>query len=180
MMDRKLTHKADKVWLSLRSLILPIEDNKTYDLLDAVKHWIEKNQRILSTDFAKGCPALLLLLEGKASQFPIYRPLEAAQKMKYLVLSLPIPESVEAMAERLETAISEFAIFSEWQECPVCQEGFLGYWIEPQTKTLVLRCPECPWEQDISGKKWVETSALLPASVEELGMQSTQTGEGNP
>lgn len=179
-MARRLTHKADKTWLSLRSLILPLEDNQTYNLLNAVKQWIEKNQRVLSADFARGCPALSLLLEGEASQFPIYRPLEAAQKMKYLVLSLPIPKSVEAMAERLETAISEFAIFSEWQECSVCQEGFLGYWSEPRTKTLVLRCPECWWEQDLSGKKWVEPSPLLPASTQDLGMQSTQTGEGNP
>lgn len=94
--------------------------------------------------------------------------------MKYLVVSLPIPKHVEEIADRLETAIREFAVFTEWQDCPVCQEGYLGYWLEPRTKKLVLSCPECWWQQDINGQQWDESLPLLPASIQQLGMQSIQ------
>lgn len=176
----KMSHRADNLWLKLRGLISRIDEHKTYELLEAVKQWVEENKRILTPEFAKGRPVLCLLLEGKAAQFAIARPLEAAQQLKYLVLSLPIPKTVEVMADRLEAAISEFAIFTESQECPICHEGFLGYWIEPRTKTFVLRCPECSWEQDISGKKWVEPLPLLPATVQDIKMQSILLDENNP
>lgn len=173
-MHRKLTPRADNVWRNLRSLILPIEDSKVYNLLNTVKQWIEENKRILGgLDFAKARPALSLLLEGKASQFPINRPIEAGQYLKRQVLTLPIPKHVEEMADRLETVIREFAVFTEWQDCPICQEGYLGYWIEPCTKRLVLSCPECWWQQDINGQEWVDSLPLLPASIQELGMQKT-------
>ena len=169
-MNRKLTHKADNVWQNLSSLISQIEEDKTYDFLNTVKQWVEENQRILGgSDFAKGRPALSLLLEGKAYQFPINRSIKAARYLKRLVISMPIPKNVEDMADRLETAIREFAVFTEWQDCPVCQEGYLGYWSEPLTKRLVLSCPECGWQQDLNGQEWVESLPLLPASIQELG-----------
>lgn len=86
---------------------------------------------------------------------------------------MPIPRHVGEMADRLEAAIRGFAVFTEWQDCPACQEGYLGYWIEPCTKRLVLSCPECWWQQNINGEQWHESLPLLPASIQELGIQRT-------
>lgn len=85
-MHRRLTHRADNVWRNLSNLVSSIENSKTYDLLNTVKQWVEENERILGgLEFVKEHPALLLLLEGKASQFPINRPIEVAQHLRYLV-----------------------------------------------------------------------------------------------
>lgn len=86
---------------------------------------------------------------------------------------MPIPRHVGEMADRLEAAIRGFAVFTEWQDCPACQEGYLGYWIEPRTKRLVLSCPECWWQQNINGEQWYESLPLLPASIQEIGRQRT-------
>jgi hypothetical protein len=169
-MSRKSNYRVERLWQQLRDLVTPIENDKTYELLDVVRCWIKENEKNLGFDFTKDRAALSLLLEGKASQFPINRPIEAGQYMKSLILTPPIPRNLETMADTLEAAIREFAIFTEWQDCPVCQEGYLGYWIEPRTKTLVLCCPECWWRQELSGKEWLDSSPLLPASIQELSM----------
>lgn len=173
-MPRNLTHRADNVWQNLSNLVSAIDDSKTYDLLNTVKRWVEENKRLLGgLEFAKYHPTLSLLLEGKASQFPISRPIQAAQHLRYLVVAMPIPKYVGEMADRLETAIREFAVFTECQDCPACREGYLGYWIEPYTKRLVLSCPECWWQQHLNGEQWHESLSLLPASIQELGIQKS-------
>jgi hypothetical protein len=177
-MNKKPHYRVTRLWQQLRNLVSEISEEQTYELLNTVKLWVEENQRILGSNFAKDRPALSLLLEGKASQFPNSQPL-AGRQMRYLILALP-PTSIEDTADTLETAIREFAVFTKWEDCPICQEGFLGYWIEPHTKTWVLCCPECWWQQDLSGKKWLDASPLLPASIEELSMQSIQLDENSP
>jgi hypothetical protein len=93
---------------------------------------------------------------------------EAGKYLKELITSeLYPPESIRNIVNTLETTVREFAIFTKCEDCPVCNEGYLGYWIDAEKNKIVLYCPECGWE-DLQGNKWTGKANLIPASIKDL------------
>jgi hypothetical protein len=125
------------------------------------------NRKILQQGEFDRSAALSLLLEGKASEFPLSRP-EAGSYLKRVITSEGYcPDSIQNVVDTLETLIQEFAVFTKWEDCPVCNEGYLGYWIDTNKNKIILYCPECGWE-DLQGDEWTGTAKLIPASIQDL------------
>jgi hypothetical protein len=162
----KVNFEVRRLWKELRALITPIDAEETTMLLNTLKTWIESNQKLLQQELDRS-EALSLLLEGKATEFPMNKP-QAGQNLKRLITSdLLIPSSLQNIVDTLETGIREFAVFTKWEDCPVCQEGYLGYWINVEKNKIVLHCPECGWE-DVQDNERTGTAKILPASIQQL------------
>jgi hypothetical protein len=163
----KVNFRVKRLWEELQDLILPIDSEDKENLLNTLKRWIESNQKILQQGELDESEALSLLLQGKASDFPMSKP-EAGKYLKELITSkLYPPESIRSIVNTLETAVREFAVFTKWEDCPVCNEGYLGYWIDTNKNKIILYCPECGWE-DLQGDEWTGTAKLIPASIQDL------------
>jgi hypothetical protein len=176
-MVKKLDTKVKRLWQELQDAITPTDASNLHEILNVVKFWIMERQNLLGS-YLQRSPALSLLLSGEFSEFPMSIPL-AGENIRDLILSdFYPPRDIEHMTKILEEAIREFLVFTRWEDCPACNEGYLGYWIEPTSKTLVLKCPECWWEQDIEGNQWTSPLALMPASMQDLqDLQEVSTGE---
>jgi hypothetical protein len=163
----KVHFRTKRIWEELQDLIRPIESEDTQKLLRTVREWTELNRKILQQEKLDGSAALSLLIEGKASEFPLSRP-EAGSYLKRLITSGGyLPDSIQDVVDTLETIIREFAVFTKWEDCPVCNEGYLGYWIDTNKNKIILYCPECGWE-DLQGDEWTGTAKLIPASIQDL------------
>jgi hypothetical protein len=163
----KTNFRVKNLWEQLQNLIIPLDSEDQVNLLNVLKTWIESNRKILQQGNLDKREALSLLLEGKAAEFAISKP-EASQYLRELVTSdLFPPKTIEDIVNTLEIAVREFAVFTKWEDCPVCQEGYLGYWIDIGKNKIVLSCPECGWE-DLQEEEWTGEAKLFPALIPEL------------
>jgi hypothetical protein len=174
-MSKKNQSKVSEFWQTLQNKVVKIDEDNFLEILDAIKSWILDNEKSLGQDRLHREPSLSLLLSSDASNFPMNRPLAGKHVKGRILSNLYPPQKKEEIVSFLESIIQEFAVFTKWEDCPACNEGYLGYWIEPTSKTLVLKCPECWWEQDIEGNQWTSSLVLIPASMQDL--QEVSTGE---
>jgi hypothetical protein len=167
----KVNFRVKRLWEELQDLIKPIESRDTQKLLNTVKEWIELNRKILQQGELERSAALVLLLEGKAFEFPMSKP-EAGEYLKNLITYEEyLPRTINSLVDTLETIIREFAVFTKWEDCPVCREGYLGYWTNAERNKVILCCPECWWRQDLNGEEWLGKESLFPASIQDLKAQ---------
>jgi hypothetical protein len=163
----KVNFRVKRLWEELQALIIPINSDDTDNPLNALKTWIESNQKMLQQGGLGENEALALLLEGKASEFPMSKP-EAGEYFKSLItFDIYFPNTIKNIVDTLETAVREFAIFTKWEDCPICREGYLGYWINIDKNKIILHCPECGWE-DLQEDERTGTARVLPASIQNL------------
>lgn len=160
-MKKEKNRKIYSLWKNLESSIGSFKDEQTFELLDVIYTWVKTHSPELGSNFSKDRVALTLLLQGESRDFAICHPIDAAHRMRH-ILSAVQPDSISNMADLLEVIVREFAIFTTWKDCPVCEEGYLGYWLEPNKMKLVLCCPECLNRQTMDGEPWGEEVALRP------------------
>ncbi len=165
-MSHLSNRRINLLWAQLKSKVGTINDQDSQKILDVIKEWIQQNRLGIGSEFAKGQPVLSLLLEGKAHEFVNQKPAEAARQLKY-VLSIDVKTAREA-ADLLESALAGFAVATEGQTCPICEEGYLGYWINPSSHKFILVCPECGWFADLQGNRPDPTAEIRPVLIHEL------------
>lgn len=163
----KVNFRVKRLWEELQSLITTIKSDDTDNLLNTLKTWIELNQKMLQQGSLDENEALALLLAGKASEFPMSKP-EAGQYFKSLITSdIYFPSTMKNIVDTLETAVREFAMFTKWEDCPICREGYLGYWIDIDKNKIILHCPECGWE-DLQEDERTGAARVFPALIQNL------------
>ncbi len=168
-MTKKPNRALLSAWHSLRDELSHVEESQPYSFLNSIKFWINKNQQLIGDSFTDGHGALESLLQGKAMDFPMQQPQQATQHLKHLILDGQVPIDLEKAAQILELAICEFAVYTKLEDCPICHEGYLGYWYIPELTEFMLSCPECGWEQDLVGQKWItKYTTAKPATKKEL------------
>ncbi|AFZ23902.1 hypothetical protein Cylst_1624 [Cylindrospermum stagnale PCC 7417] len=170
-MSQKQHPIVRKIWPQLRELISPIPENNFDELLASLKNWICHHQ-ILLQNLNSECAALSLLLEDKTSQFPMVKLTAGAYLKSQINSDIYPPKDIKDIIERLEIIVREFALFTKWERCPICNEGYLQYWKDTNINEIVLSCPECGWEQYLNEQNVAEDnlrlSILVPASKEDM------------
>ncbi|HLO88633.1 MAG TPA: hypothetical protein VK203_26985 [Nostocaceae cyanobacterium] len=170
-MSKKQHLLARKLWTQLRELITPIPEKNFAQLLDALKIWISSHP-ILLKNINCQCTALVLLLDGKISQLHFVKPTAGAFLKSIITADFYPPREIEDIIECLELVVREFALFTNWETCPICGEGYLEYWKDMNINEIVLCCSECGCEQylheEIINKDNLRLSILVPASKEDI------------
>lgn len=163
-MKRNRKHRCGEAEVpnELQRILLPIPDAEPYQILHSVKDWMENNDRFKNINLEHDYPCLFLLLKNKPSDFVIRNSPEQGIYLKSGVLLAAREPSDSDVLRLLNYAVSMSAIPTEWEDCPVCREGYLEYWVQPhQTpRKVFLYCPECSYEEFLNG--WDETAESSP------------------
>ncbi len=169
-MPKKPNRALLEAWTNLQQVVSQINSEEPKPYLMAIKHWIENHERLLGSNFLHGYGALTLLLEGEVSEFPLQHPIQAINFLIALINS-SVPINIQDAASILETIVCEFAVYTQMEDCPRCEEGYLGYWFSPSRGEFLLDCPECGWCQSISGSKWSHSvDDFRPATLQDLAL----------
>ncbi|HLP91027.1 MAG TPA: hypothetical protein VK184_20895 [Nostocaceae cyanobacterium] len=172
-MGKKQHPLVRKLWPQIVKLISPIPENDFEQLLDVLKNWVNSHPILikkLNPNYEHS--ALSLLLAGKINQFNFVQPEAGANLKRLISLDFCPPLQIEDILRILEIVVREFALFTKWETCPICEEGFLEYWQDMNTNEIILSCNECFYDEYLHKEKVdnsnLQKSIVIPASKQDI------------